>query len=703
MDAVGSGIWSRDYAAILPGRDARRDRGRTGSVQTGGACMIVQALYERYRQLLNDPKSGMAKPGYGLDKVSFILELNEDGEINKLVDVRVQQGKKLVPVRMTVPEHSLRTSGVKPYFLSDKAEYVLGIVSDKPAGIKPSMKKYASSAELHRRLLADVDLPEAHALLRFYERWNPAELTENHPLYSDLLKVVATTDNNLVFGLKGADRYMHEVEDIQQAWDRELQSADAGGGGELGDCLVTGREAQPITEVHRINIKGVRNAQSAGASLVSFNFPALLSYGKKQSFNAPFSEEAAAGYAKALNHLLLSERNRLRRMGDMSVVFWAERLPGEEEEDWAFQEGIFGEFFAGSQGVSGTSAEHSESVEEAATPDESSASGEPVTPAGEENQELTRQIEDLLGRVKRAETVEAEMLPAKDAMFYVLGLSGNNARLVVRFFWRSSFEELFRKLALYASDMAMDRPGRTQTDLPSLSQLLLQTVRQTGDLSSMRDSISGAMESEWFRAMLSGGTLPYSVYAAIINRTRIDGQMSPYGEHGRNAWIRASVIKAYLTRYARIHDQEKMKEALTPMLNEEAQSVAYRLGRLFAVLERAQTDAAGGPGRLNATIKDRYFGSASATPASVFPILLRLSQHHMSKSEYGSFRDREVAAILQGVDTFPNHLDLKQQGLFMLGYYHQVAYRAPSTKKGEAEANESLQSSEVVTETETTV
>lgn len=114
------------------------------------------------------------------------------------------------------------------------------------------------------------------------------------------------------------------------------------------------------------------------------------------------------------------------------------------------------------------------------------------------------------------------------------------------------------------------------------------------------------------------------------------------------------------------------------MLNEEAQSVAYRLGRLFAVLERAQTDAAGQK-RLNATIKDRYFGSASSTPASVFPILLRLAQHHMSKAEYGKFRDREIGAILQGVDEFPNHLDLKQQGLFMLGYYHQAAYRAPVT------------------------
>lgn len=649
--------------------------------------MIVQSLYERYRQLLEDPNSDMSKPGYGSDKVSFVLEITEEGEVRNLVDVREQKGKKQVPIRMTVPEHSLRTSGVKPYFLSDKAEYILGIVLDKPAGLKVSMNKYASSAELHRRLLSNCDRPEARAVIRFYERWNPAELTEKHRLYSEMLKVVATTDNNLVFRLRGSDQRVHEVEEIQEVWDRALESADSNSCAELGDCLVTGREAQPIAQVHRINIKGVQNAQSAGASIVSFNFSALESYGKKQSLNAPFSEEAAAGYAKALNHLLLSERNRLRRMGDMSIVFWAQRLPGEAEDDWELQEGMFGELFAGSQS-SGVAAEEAEVVESAERAGATAVNAEEMAPVGEDDRELTRQIKDLLGRVKRAETVEAEMLPAKDAMFYVLGLSGNNARLVVRFFWRSSFEELFHKLTLYASDMAMMRPGRTKSDLPSMFHILLQTIRQTGDMSGMRDSISGAMESEWLRAMLGGGTLPYSIYTAIINRTRIDGQMSPYGENGRNAWIRASVIKAYLTRYARIHVLNDMKEALTPMLNEEAQSVAYRLGRLFSVLERAQIDAAGGPGRLNATIKDRYFGSASSTPAAAFPILLRLSQHHMSKSEYGSFRDRDVAAILKGVDHFPNHLDLKQQGLFMLGYYHQAAYRAPAANKDEAVQND---------------
>ncbi|WP_322923758.1 type I-C CRISPR-associated protein Cas8c/Csd1 [Paenibacillus campi] len=653
--------------------------------------MIIQSLYKRYEQLLQDTTSEMSKPGYSLDKVSFVLEISKDGELLNIVDIRTQKGKKKIPHRMTVPEHPVRTSGIKPFFLSDKAEYILGILTDKAAGLKVSLGKYNSSAALHQKLLAECQRPEARAIINFYERWNPQELSETLPLYSELLKIVGTTDNNLVFRLNGAKEYVHDVSEILEIWDRSIMEAESDGDAVLGNCLVTGRSNQPIAKVHKVNIKGVQNSQSSGASIVSFNFPALESYGKTQSYNAPVSEAASVGYAKALNHLLLSERNRLRQMGDMTVVFWAERLPGEPQEEWELQEGMFGALFSGTMDSSASENEHSMNELQDEQTESGSSNAHMQLKANhseaaitEQERGLTHQIADLLGRVKRAETVSADMLPARESFFYVLGMSGNNARLATRFFWQSSFEDLFRKLSLYASDMEIKRPGKIPADLPSLFHIMLQTVRQTGEISKMRKSISGAMESEWFRAILSGGALPYSVYAAIVGRTRVDGHMSPYGEHGKAAWIRASVIKAYLTRYARIHKRDDLKEALTPMLNENVQVVAYRLGRLFAVLERAQIDAASknadttAKKRLNATIKDRYFSSASATPAAVFPILLRLAQHHMSKAEYGKARDKEIAAILQGVEHFPNHLDLKQQGLFMLGYYHQAAYRASS-------------------------
>ena len=103
-------------------------------------------------------------------------------------------------------------------------------------------------------------------------------------------------------------------------------------------------------------------------------------------------------------------------------------------------------------------------------------------------------------------------------------------------------------------------------------------------------------------------------------------------------------------------------------LDKENRNVAYLLGRLFAVLEKAQQDAIPGA---NATIKDRFYGSASATPRIVFPQLLRLAQHHIEKSEYGRTRDRQIEEILGHIKEFPAHMALDQQGMFAIGYYHQ--------------------------------
>lgn len=131
-------------------------------------------------------------------------------------------------------------------------------------------------------------------------------------------------------------------------------------------------------------------------------------------------------------------------------------------------------------------------------------------------------------------------------------------------------------------------------------------------------------------------------------------------------------------------------------LNKETTDFAYRLGRLFAVLERAQQDAAGGPNRLNATIKDRFFSSASSTPAAVFPNLIRLASSHNSKSRYGGIREREIGEILSVLDPqagFPAQLNIQEQGLFILGYYQQKEsfYTKKLSSDGDEEAGEGSQ------------
>ena len=106
------------------------------------------------------------------------------------------------------------------------------------------------------------------------------------------------------------------------------------------------------------------------------------------------------------------------------------------------------------------------------------------------------------------------------------------------------------------------------------------------------------------------------------------------------------------------------------MLDPDNTHPAYRLGRLFAVLEKAQEEASPG---LNATIRDRYYGAASSTPVAVFTTLLRLKNAHLKKLTIGqsvSF-EKLLTEILGPVTDFPAHLSLPDQGRFALGYYHQ--------------------------------
>ncbi|WP_405108034.1 type I-C CRISPR-associated protein Cas8c/Csd1 [Paenibacillus sp. FSL K6-1217] len=611
--------------------------------------MITQSLYERYLKLSQDPASGMAPPGFSTDKISFVLELAKDGRPLRILDIRDNRGQRPLSISMDVPEHGARSSGVKPYFLSDKAEYIFGLI-EKNGVRSTSLKKFEASRELHRSLLNGCVSPDGLAVLNFFERWNPEEPEGDEFFQLSLNKALSGTDNNFIFKLQGSDPFVHQTSEIITIWTSSQREDKKGT--VYGTCLISGEANRPIARTHEIKIKGVADAQSMGASLVSFNFPALQSYGKEQSYNAPVSEEAAAGYAKALNHLLASRENRLRGVGDMTVVFWADRQSGQGKE-WVAQEEMFGTFFDNE-------------------PDEQL----------KEDLQGTEQLKDIMLRVRSGIEVSENMLPAPQALFTVLGLSPNVARLAVRYFWQGTFDSLFVRLSQHSADMAMSRPGDKSPVLPSLYRVMRETVHANMDSGKMKKA-TAAMAGAWFRSVLQGNAYPYSVFAAIIGRIRVDGRISPYGESAGSAWVRASVIKAYLQRYARINNNDVLRGALTMGLNEnnETQTVAYRLGRLFAVLERAQIEASGGYGKLNTTIKDRYFSSASTTPLAVFPNLIRLAQAHISnpKAKFGKFRDRDIGEVLSGVPKFPTHLNLEEQGLFILGYYHQAQHTGSKT------------------------
>lgn len=260
---------------------------------------------------------------------------------------------------------------------------------------------------------------------------------------------------------------------------------------------------------------------------------------------------------------------------------------------------------------------------------------------------------------KFLETVRKGGLPTDIAAdgeikFYILGLSLNKARLALRFWYVSSVDELISRLRDHFQCLEMERSVK-DIPYPGVWHLLKETARETKDISPV---LGGALA----RSILTGAHYPQNLYQGVLGRIRADHRIN---------YLRASILKAVLTR--------NYNKEVPMSWDSDRKEIAYLLGGLFAVLEKAQLDALG---KINATIKDRFFSAASATPASVFPRLLRLSQHHIEKADYGYVSDRRIAEIMEHVNSFPAHMGLQDQGLFAIAYYQKKndLYRKKESK-----------------------
>ncbi|MBE5057350.1 type I-C CRISPR-associated protein Cas8c/Csd1 [Pseudoflavonifractor sp. DSM 107456] len=380
-------------------------------------------------------------------------------------------------------------------------------------------------------------------------------------------------------------------------------------------CLVTGNRGA-VESVHP-SIKNVQGAQSSGAALVSFNAPAFCSYGKEQNYNAPTSKYAAFAYTTALNHLL-SDREHVYRMGDTTVVCWA-KCGGDVYQNlmgWA----LFG---------------------------------------AEPSYTLT-DLQGALNNLCNGMAVDLdETRLDPDMEFYILGLSPNAARLSVRFFLRNSFGAFLRNAQAHQQRLEITKPTYDKFDTLPMWKLLDETVNQNSRDKSPAPNMAG----EVLRSVLTNTHYPATLLNGVALRIRAEHRVT----RGR-----AAILKAYYLK--NIHP-DVPKEVLTVSLNPDSTNVPYNLGRLFSILEAVQSSA--NPG-INTTIKDKYFNSASATPAIVFPILLNLAQKHLKKLDAGlrTYYDKQITALLSKLgEVYPPRLNLPQQGSFQLGYYHQTQSR----------------------------
>lgn len=570
--------------------------------------MILQALTSYYEKLAE--KGLVSRPGWGPEKVSYGIDLNDDGSIFQILPLlQVPEGSKKgtqIPRQFIVPLRVKRTRAPKANFLCDHSGYILG--ADQKGNAANSAQNYALCKELHLRLLSDCCSAAARAICNFFLTWTPEQGTTN-PETAEFWDRL-TGGGNLLFYYDG-----EPVSDdplIRAVWQKHYDRSEDG---VVMRCLVTG-ESSVIPAIHSA-IKGIPGAQTSGAALISFNSPAFESYDRVQNFNAPVGEYAAFAYTTALNYLIADWHNRTT-IGDTMVLCWAQCAEPEYQA-------VAMQAMMGAQDGDGEAA--------------------------------VRAAVNSISKGRRFQWDTAELDP--EMQFYVLGIAPNAARLSVRFFLQNSFGSFMEHIETHYRQLQIVKPAFEKYDTIPLYRLLSETVNQN----SKNKAASPQLAGDLLQSVLTGARYPVTLRNAVQLRIRAEKEIG---------YRKAAIIKAY---YSRNKSDDCPEEVLTVALNEQSTSIPYTLGRLFSVLELIQENA--NPG-INATIRDKYFNAAAATPARIFPTLLNLSEKHLRKLDSAKrvWLEKLRGSIIDKLsESFPERLSLPAQGAFQLGYYHQTQKR----------------------------
>lgn len=573
--------------------------------------MILRALVQFYENRLATGE--MAPPGFEEREIPFLIELSPEGKFARLSDTFVDDKRKRARA-FTVPQAIKRSSGVASNLLWDHCGYVFGV--DGKGTDEDRLAEQAAAFRSRVAELAAVCKDEGlAAVARFLEdarKKLPAKL-EKDPLWAEVVE----SGRNLTFRIEDERRVVCERPAVRKAIAQLSAAPDPEA--PVGVCAVTGEQGE-LAVLHPA-IQGVRGAQSSGANIVSFNQSAFTSFGKEQGLNAPVSSRAAFAYTTALNTLLGRDSSRKLHLADTTIVFWA-------DESHEFEDQLAGLL---------------------AEPRADSREG-----AEEKAAKSVREFFEAFRSGKR---------PLKDDAtgFHVLGLAPNMSRISIRFYHRGTVGSTATNVHRYFDELEIVR-GTFDREYLSLDHLLRATA-----VRGERDRIHPGLEASLLQAILAGSPYPRYLLAAVCGRSAADHdqQSRRFFDHAR-----AALLKAFLNRERRLRQSDFIEVQTT--MDENNLTPAYRLGRLFAVLEHVQLNAIGR--NINTTIRDRYFATAGNNPAYVFPNLINLAQHHLSKLKPGSrtFYDKKIQAILAPVSEYPHRLaKLEDRGLFQLGYYHE--------------------------------
>lgn len=598
--------------------------------------MLISALCDYYDVLA---KKGLVLPdGYSGVGIHALIALTEDGAVDSIVDcqeteiytVKDKPKERKVPKTVMLPKRTEKTA-IDANIIEHRPLYIFGLNYDaKTAALSASdgkdkaKKSHDAFVEKNLEFIDGIDTPLVNAYRSFMKTWKPEEQEHNETLLG-AGKLLVT--GKFAFCLAGRpDKLLHDEPKIKEKWEQMYAASTESDDAQSAQCCITG-EYLPIERVHA-KITGLPGGSSMGNTMVSYKNAAEESYGKKQSFNSCISANAVKKYTEALNYLLADKHHRTL-IDETTYIYWA--ASGDEACNSIFSALAFGDTM---------DSEHTDEWLDSVFD-------------GIKSGRATREIVDGIDNID------------SDVSFYVVGIKPNSARLALKCIYRQSFGKVLQNTIVHYSDMQIGSGGGKPMSVRTICKELVSPK-------SSNDKVSPALMAKLFDAIINGTAYPDALLTAVVRRVKTDT------DDEKNSYIkmnnvRMGLIKACINRSARLKGKQ---EEIKMSLDLENRDPAYLCGRLFCKLEDIQRRASNDT--LNRTIKDAYFSSAATRPAVVFPKLLSLSQHHLAKldDKTAYFMDREVTEILGMMGSiFPSHLTLKEQGVFMLGYYQQKNQR----------------------------
>ncbi len=583
--------------------------------------MLIKALSDYYDNLAMNGR--ILPDGYSKVNVHYMICLTPEGRIGEIINCqeriesRTGNGKikeRWIPQIAEMPKRTEKP-GIDSNIVEHRPLYIFGL-NLEAEGLSPedptgkARKSHEAFVKSNLEFLEGLDSPLINAYRNFLETWRPEEETENENL---LALGKGYGKSGFAFCLTGYPALpLHRDPCVRARWEqRYRQDAAERESGYTAQCAVSGEKA-PIARIHN-KIKGINGGLATGVVLIGFNNSSESSYGNEQSYNSNISQEVMEKYTEALNFLTGSAKHKLL-LDDVTVIFWA--MDAKERCEDTIMAMLCGQ---------------SEKMD------------------AEETEDMLRALWESGRRgAITGERLDSLDMIGEDVDFYMVGFKPNSSRLSVKFIYRRKYADILWNIAEFQREMQISEKVRPVS--------MARIKEELCSPKSTSENVNPALLTKLFESAVYGTRYPAALLETMVRRIRTDGDKSVNR-------VRAGVVKACINR-------NYEKEEFGVALDKENRGQAYLCGRLFAVLEKLQQDASGT--KLNRTIKDAYFASASAKPAVIFPKLIRLGQNHLKKVKNPVFYSKLLGEIIDKLEgQFPETLLLQDQGRFIIGYYQQ--------------------------------